>query len=261
MNILLFLKLVSQAQFSDSLSENEDRLTGGLLGINPADLYALELALRIKDSNKEAILTVVSMAPELAEPSLREALAMGADRAVLISDRRIIGSDTLSTARVLSAAVERLGCQQLILCGKKAIDSETGHIGPQLAAMLDLPLAANVISFSCADGRVSLLRAGDRGLYRYEGPLPAVLTVCNGVEMVRKPTIAGLRRSRLAEIQRLDLDALGLSAEMAGLDGSPTRTVDVTDMSFRRGSNTRESSAETGVRAILAMLGGARNER
>lgn len=260
MNILVFLKLVSQAQFSDSLSDSGDRLTGGQLGINPADLYALELALRIKDSDTEAILTVVSMAPELAEPSLREALAMGADRAVLINDRRIVGSDTLATARVLAAAVSALGPQQLILCGKKAIDSETGHIGPQLSAMLGLPLAANVVSFSCREGRVSLLRAGDRGLCRYEGPLPAVLTVCNGVEMVRRPTIAGLRRGRQSRIERLDLDALGLSADAAGLGGSPTRTVEIADMSFRRGDNVRAASAEAGVRAILGLLEGAEHE-
>ena len=104
MNILVCLKLTAQARFSDSLRDGGERLDGGQVGINPADLYALELALRAKEKTPGAMVTVVAMAPDAAEHYLRDALAMGADRAVLVSDRRIAGSDTLVTARILAAA-------------------------------------------------------------------------------------------------------------------------------------------------------------
>ena len=92
MNILVCLKIVSQATFTDSLTDNYDRLSGGRLGINPADAYALELALRIKDNAPETMVTVVTMAPSYAENALRDAIAAGADRAVLICDSALAGS-------------------------------------------------------------------------------------------------------------------------------------------------------------------------
>ena len=137
MNILVCLKIVSQATFTDSLTDNDDRLSGGKLGINPADAYALELALRIKDNAPETMVTVVTMAPSYAENALRDAIAAGADRAVLICDSALAGSDTLVTANILAAAINRLGGFDLVLCGRKAIDSETGHIAPQLSERLD----------------------------------------------------------------------------------------------------------------------------
>ena len=93
MNILVCVKIVSQATFSDSLSDSNDRLSGGKLGINPADAYALELALRIKDKDKGTMVTVLTMAPPYVEKSLRDALAAGADEAVMICDSRAAGSD------------------------------------------------------------------------------------------------------------------------------------------------------------------------
>ena len=110
---------------------------------------------------------------------------MGADKAVLISDRRIAGSDTLVTASILAAAIAKLPPQDLILCGKKSIDSETGHVGPQLSVLLSRPIATNVLSFTLVDNRVEFLRAGDRGQRVYAGSLPCILTVCKGNEMVR----------------------------------------------------------------------------
>lgn len=254
MNILVCLKIVSQAQFSDTLSANDDRLSGGQLGINPADMYALELALRAKDKVPGTVVTVITMAPGCAEHSLRTAIAAGADRAVLISDSRAAGSDTLVTARVLAAAIRKLPPQQLILCGRKAIDSETGHIGPQLAELLDIPLATGVLSFSLSNGQVGFVCARDGFTAEYSGALPAVLTVCNGTDMVRSPTILGLRRSKNADILRFDLDSLGISPDMAGAGGSPTRTVNIEETSFKRGGGCRISGASEGTAKLLEML-------
>lgn len=254
MNILVCLKLISQAQFSDSLSDGDDRLSGGQLGINPADMYALELALRIKQKNNGTMVTVVTMAPGFAEHFLREAIAMGADRAVLISDSRIAGSDTLVTAKVLSAAIEKLPEQDVILCGKKTLDSETGHIGPQLSVLLSMPLATNVVEFSASEKGVEILRAADVGQYRYEGSLPCVLTVCNGNEMVRKPTILGLKRSKNADITRFCLEDLGINPADVGIKGSPTKTVNIQSLSFRAANNKSVNEIHTGVEEIMALI-------
>ena len=108
---------------------------------------ARELALRIKDNAPETMVTVVTMAPSYAENALRDAIAAGADRAVLICDSALAGSDTLVTANILAAAINRLGGFDLVLCGRKAIDSETGHIAPQLSERLGLPMAAAVTAF------------------------------------------------------------------------------------------------------------------
>lgn len=254
MNILVCLKIVSIAQFSDSLNDSADRLSGGQLEFNPADMYALELALRLKDKDPKAMVTAVTMAPAYAEHPLRMALAAGADRAVLISDSRAAGSDTLVTAKVLASAIKKLPEQDLILCGSKAIDSETGHIGPQLAELLKLPLATNVLSFSVKDGGVELICARDGFTAGYTGALPAVLTVCNGTDMVRSPTISGIRRSKSVGISRFDLDALGFAAEEAGLAGSPTRTVKIENVSFRSGKKELVTDPDEGVARLRDLL-------
>ncbi len=256
MNILVCLKLISQAQFTDLLNDSEDRLSGGDLSLNPVDLYALELALRNKEKHAGTVVTVVSMAPAFADHFLREAIAMGADHAVLVTDNRMAGSDTLVTARILAAAIRRLPQPDLILCGKKALDSETGHIGPQLATLLSLPLATNVMEFSVAGKSVKILRAGDVGQYRYKGCLPCILTICNGNEMVRKPTILGLRKSRRAEITVLNLANLELNPEEVGVCGSPTRTISVSNIRFRQVANRMVMDTESGVKEILELSRG-----
>ncbi len=254
MNILVCMKLVSQAHFTDLLNNREDRLSGGDLSINPADLYALELALRIKEIQAGTMVTVMTMAPAYAEQSLRDALAMGADQAVLISDPCIAGSDTIVTARILTAAIRKLPDQDLILCGKKALDSETGHIGPQLSVFLSYPLSANVVSFSVENNEIEILRAADSGLYRYRNSLPVILTICNGNEMIRKPTIAGLRSSKGKEILVFHLSDLGMVPEEVGKVGSPTKTVSVENIRFHLADNVSIQDESEGTDAIIALL-------
>lgn len=254
MNILVCLKLISQAQFADLLNDSDDRLSGGDLSFNPADMYALELALRVKEEQPQTMVTVMTMAPDCAKQALRETLAMGADQAILISDSRISGSDTMVTARILSAAVRKLPQQDLILCGRKTLDSETGHVGPQLSTFLSLPLASNVISFSLSDRRIEVVRAADSGIYRYTGDFPCVLSICNGNEMIRKPTIAGLRRSKDVPITVFHLSDLGICPTEVGVEGSPTKTVSISSLSFRHAENTSVTDILSGLEGILGLL-------
>lgn len=256
MNILVCLKIVSQATFSDSINDNDDRLSGGKLGINPADAYALELALRTKDKTPETMVTVVTMAPAYAEGILRDAIAAGADRAVLVCDSSAAGSDTLVTAKILAKTAEKLGGFDLILCGAKAIDSETGHIGPQLAQRLNTAFAPGVTAFSAEDGRVSIRCTLDGVSAEYAGAIPAILSVVNGTEMVRRPTIMGLRRSKNAVIETLCLADLGIEPGDAGLIGSPTRTAAVETMSFKKGKKCVCTDPKVGAQTLLSILRG-----
>lgn len=254
MNILVCMKIVSRSTFSDSISDTDERLSGGNLGINPADMYALELALRIKDRNPAAMVTVVTMAPLYAEKALRDCLAMGADNAVLISDERAAGSDTLATAKILSAAIRKMPKQDLILCGKKAIDSETGHIGPQLSVMLDMPVLTGVLSFSAEGGKTSAVCVRDGVTMSCNTDSHALLTVVNGTDMVRRPTIKGLRNSKTKEIKCFSLDDLRVDPRCVGFYGSPTRTVSIENISFKRGKQKTVTDAGEGAGELLKLL-------
>ena len=254
MNILVCIKLISMEQFSDSLRETGDRLSAGKLDINPADLYALEMALRIKDRSPRTRVSVMTMAPDYAEYHLREMIAMGADRAVLISDKRIAGSDTYVTARVLAAAIRKEPKPDLILCGKKSLDSETGHVGPQLGMLLSYPFAANIVDFSVDGYQLRFLRAADDGEYRYEGTFPCILSVCNGNEMIRKATIQGTRKSKSASMIRYDIADLGIPEEKVGLRGSSTRTIETRNAVFRTVSNRMIRDMDQGVEELLLCL-------
>lgn len=255
MNILVCLKLAALAQSSGISAGAGERLAGGQLGINPADLYALELALRVRDRAPGTEVTVLTMAPPFAEAALREALALGADRAILVSDPRAAGSDTLATARVLAAAIKKLPPQDLILCGRKAIDSETGHIGPQLAYLLGLPAAAGVLGFSVSASEIELTCARDGFIAALRGRLPAVLSVCNGTDMIRRPTIPGLRQAKRAEILRFDLDGMDLPSDSVGESGSPTRTIRLESVALRKGRGRVCFDLVDGTAELLKLLG------
>lgn len=253
MNILVLLKLVSIQRFADTLGEPGERLTSGDPEWNPPDIYALELALRIKDAEPETVVTAITMAPRSYDRELRYTVAMGADKSILIADRRLAGSDTLATAHTLAAAIQKLPQQDLILCGKKSMDSETGHIGPQVAALLDLPLAVNVTDFSVQDGlAVKCLREGSVRTIR--GRFPSLLTVCPGSETVRRPTLEGIRRSRGTEIRIMDLHNLGVPESEVGIMGSATRVVSVQNIEFGKKHGTVVKNADEGVALIAAAL-------
>ena len=249
MKILVCLKMVSKSTYADDLPESAaaDRLSCGQLELNPADAYALEMALKIKDRDPHTRVSVITMAPKTGDQILRTALAMGADSACHISDRAYAGSDTIASAAVISGAIRTLGGFDLILCGKKAIDSETGHIGPQLAQALDIPFLSSVLSFKTEEGFVSAVRAQNDGTAEYRCSYPVLLTVINGTGMVRTPTIMGLRRAKSAEIPVIDSTAINAVS-------SGTETVSVIELNFAHRKGTRETDVERGTEGLVRLL-------
>lgn len=256
MQITVLLKLVSQSTFTDSIhSEPRDRLTAGQLVLNPADEYAVEQSLRLRERVPNTHITVITMAPDCAEYLLRYVIAMGADKAIHICDKSFAGSDTLVTARILAESISKLPPQNLILCGQRSIDSETGHIGPQLAAFMGLPVITNVVSIqSCDGGRIQLSRLQDNGMAEISCSTSTVLTICRGTEMVRVPTILGMRRANNVSILRLDRTQFSKRAREAGLDGSPTCVVRSRKIRYVNKEGVNVDDVSQGVETILRVL-------
>jgi len=198
--------------------------------VNPFDMYAIEEALRLREAHGGTV-TVLSMGPPAAEKELREALAMGCDRAVLLSAPEFAGGDTWATAYTLSQAIRRLDPCDLILCGKQAIDGDTGQVGPGIANQLGIPQLTYVSRVRLCDPaarRIVVERLLEEGHEVVASTLPALLTVMKDINVPRYPTLRGLRAARRAEIPVwTPADLPGCDVSLIGLDGSPTRVLRV----------------------------------
>lgn len=225
--------IVPIKQVPDVRAVRMDEATGTVIRegveaiVNPLDLYAIELAFRLK-RDYGAKVTAISMGPAKADAALREAVAMGLDDAILLSDRAFAGSDTWATSYVLAGAIRKLGGCDLVVCGERAVDGDTGQVGPGIAAFLDLPVAAYVSGFDRIEGEYAYLsRLLETGYEQIKMKLPAVLTVVKEAAEPGLPTLSGKKRSRGIEVPVWGLADLGLDAEKVGLKGSPTRVVKI----------------------------------
>jgi electron transfer flavoprotein beta subunit len=188
--------------------------------LNPADDYALEEGLRLKDRFPDSDVTAISMGPPESESVLRRCLALGADEALLLWDEAFCGSDTLATARILAAAVRQTGAD-VVLCGKRASNGDTGQVGAQLAELLDLPAVTSVLRLEVRNGEALVHRRLERGRREVlRCPLPALFAVEEGINRPRYPRLRILLQSRAAEIPRRGLADLGLRADEVGEVGS-----------------------------------------
>ena len=226
MRILICLKQVPDT--------TEVKLTGDLTlerefvaqVLNPADESALELGLELKEKHGGTV-TVLTMGPKRAEGMLREALSRGADEAVLMTSPRFAGADTLVTAHCLAEAEKALGGFDLILCGRRAVDGETGQVGPMVAALLGRPCVVNATEGEIAEGCLRALQLTEAGSQEWKAPLPAVMTLCEWSHALRLPTISGLRRAAQADVQFCEPEDLGIDPAACGLKASPTRVTHI----------------------------------
>jgi electron transfer flavoprotein beta subunit len=223
--------------------------------INPPDMNALEMALRLKDKHGGEVIAV-SMGPPVFLPSLEYAIGMGCDRAVLLTDRKLAASDTVPTALALSETIRNIGGYDLVFCGEETTDSSTGHVGPGIAAHLDIPQITYVSEVEVVDGRVRGKRSVEDGFEVWECPLPTLVTVNFGCNRPRLPTLTGkIRSKRPGSIVQWNADDVGLKAEEIGLKGSPTVVAKVETVSLpdRQGKIFRDEVEES-VRKLLDCL-------
>jgi electron transfer flavoprotein beta subunit len=228
LNIIVLIK-----QVPNTTRVKLDKKTGNLIRegveavMNPEDRHALEAAVRIKEGAAEATVTALTMGPPQAVDVLTEALGMGADKGVLLTDRLFAGADTWATSTVLAKAVEHLGGGDLILAGRQAIDGDTAQIGPQVAEALGYSQATYVQGIEMDGGKLTVQRKLDQGVEELELQLPALLTVLADLNKPRHPGVLGLLGACLnkAPIRVLNTADLGLTLDEVGLPGSLTQVV------------------------------------
>ena len=216
--------------------------------INPYDMHALEAGLQIKEKERGRV-TVLTMGPPQAEAALREAIAMGVDEAVLLTDRAFAGSDTWATSYTLSKAIKKLGAD-MIVCGKQAIDGDTAQVGPEIAAFLNIPHVSYVRRIEEITGNsIRVQRLMDEGYDIVESSLPVLLTVVKELNTPRLPSLKGKMAAKKAQIKKWGVADIQADENKLGLNGSPTRVKNIfapeakSDRKIFRGTSEEQISA------------------
>ena len=247
-------------QVPETSSVKMDEATGTMIRegveaiVNPLDLYAVEAALRLREQ-KGGEVVAISMGPPAAMTALREVIAMGCDSAVLVSNRAFAGSDTWATGRAISGAIRKLGPFDLILCGERATDGDTGQVGPGIAAFLDLPVATYVGGIDEVDGKhIRVRRLVEEGHELLDVELPAVLTVVKEIGEARLPTLRGKRRARTVEIPVWGPDDIAVPRDEVGLNASPTRVVKIFKPKVARECRKVFAKDDSAVQAAVSEL-------
>ena len=226
MNIIVCIKQVPGTTEVKIDPETNTLIREGVKSIiNPFDMYALEESVRIKEQHGGKVIAI-SMGPPQAEEALREAIAVGAEEAILLSDPAFAGSDTLATSYVLAQAIANIGDYDLIICGRQTIDGDTGQVGPELAERLGIPFVAYVSNIEAiGDGYMRVERMIEEGHEVIETPLPGVITVVKEINVPRLPSLRGMAKAKSAQIRVWGVQELNIDVDKVGLSGSPTRVI------------------------------------
>ena len=256
MRIVVCIKQVPKAQELqvDPATQTLKRV-GVPSEINPPDANALELALTLKERHAAEVV-VLSMGPTSFDESLERAVAMGADRAVLLTDRILGGSDTVPTAYALSETIQKIGGYDLILCGEETTDASTGHVGPGIAGHLDLPQITYVSDIRIVDGKVRARRTAEDGTEYWETALPTLCTVNFGCNKPRSPTLTGkIRVKRGGVLVHWSCAEVGIDPKKVGLFNSPTIVAKVDTVKLPpRAGRIFTGEPKDAVRALLEAL-------
>ena len=223
--------------------------------INPFDLLGINMAVDLKDGDADSVVAL-SMGPPNAAEGLTQCYALGADRAVLLSDRALAGSDTLATAQALSLALQRES-PDLIVCGRNSSDAETGQVGPEVAELMGLPHISNVrkLKIDRAANRISVERATDEGYQVLECDLPAVVCVTEGAGQERYPGREEMAEAETKTVEQLTCADLTDDLALFGLEGSPTWVEDIRLVEpDRLGVVIRDETPEEAARQIAEHL-------
>lgn len=223
MNIIICIK-----QVPDTADVKIDPVTRNLVRegvksiINPFDMYAIEAGVRLKEQFAGKV-TVITMGPPQADAALREAISLGCDEAVLISDRAFAGSDTLATSYTLSMAINKIKDFDIIICGKQASDGDTAQVGPGIAAHLDIPQITYVRRIDkIENNQLTVERATEEGYEVVLTQMPCLITVVKEINEPRLPSLKGKMKSKSAVIPTWNAALLEADLNRLGTKGSPT---------------------------------------
>jgi len=228
---LKIIVLVKQVPGTDSVKL--DPITGVMVRtgkdviINPLDENGLAEAIRIKSTHPDVTITVVSMGPPSAMKAIKEAIATGADDGVLISGREFAGSDTIATAKVIAAGIKKTGPFDMIICGERATDGETGQTAAMIAHYLNIPAQTYVSAIEVIEDGVIVKRTVESGFERVQVPFPVLVSVNKDISDTGFPTLSGKLRAKKVQVPMWANAELGIDATELGLTGSPTRVVKI----------------------------------
>lgn len=252
--------VVCVKQVPDSLSVKFDQNTNVMLRdgvasiLNPFDAYAVEEALRLKEKLGGSI-TAISVGPVQAESAIREAIAMGVDKGILVNDPALAGSDAWSTGYVLALAIKKLGDAGLIICGKQAADGETAQVGPGIAAHLNIPQITYVRKIDEIDDKhIIAQRLLEEGHESIESSLPCVLTVIKEINEPRIASLKGKMAAKKAQITKWTAQDVGADAAKIGLAGSTTKVLKIFAMPARQGGQIFTGEPEQVIGKLVEQL-------
>ena len=249
MNVIVCAKQIPDPAVPGELDPDSNTLKRvGKLILDESDMYGVEMALQLVDAAGGGEVSLISMAPNGEVSGIRTALAMGAARAVLVSDPELAGSDALTTAKVLAAAAQRLGDADLVIAGTESSDGYTGTVPEQLAELLGLPSITFAKSVSVADGTLTVNRQTEAGFDEVTSPLPAVVSVTAGVVEPRYPSFKGIMAAKSKPVDTVTAADLGVAP--VGWAGAGQEIVDVTAAPERGAGQIVEDDGEAHARIV-----------
>lgn len=259
MNIVVCVK-----QVPDTTEVKIDPVTNTLIRqgvpsiVNPFDKNAVEAALQLKEKHGGKV-TVISMGPPQAKEALKECLAMGADEALLISDRKFGGADTLATSYTLAAAIRKLGAYDIILCGKQAIDGDTAQVGPETAEHLAISQMTYVSKIEVEGDTVRVEREHEDGYEVLETQTPVLISVVKSINEPRFPSVRGTMKANRAVIAEWTAADLEVDEQKLGLKGSPTQVRKIfTPPQRTQGVVIQKDTARESVAELIQKLSDAK---
>jgi len=222
--------------------------------INPFDTYAIEEAVRLKERFSGKV-TVITMGPPQAENALKEAISLGCDEAILVSDRKFAGSDTWATSYTLSCAIKKVGAFDVVICGKQASDGDTAQVGPGISTHLNIPQVTYVKKIEeISDNKAKVERMTEEGYDIVEAPLPCLFTVVKEINTPRLPSLKGMMKAKSAKILKWTADDIKADPKSLGLDGSPTRVVKIFTPAPRKGGEIIKGETADIAKELVELL-------
>jgi electron transfer flavoprotein beta subunit len=250
MNVVVCVKQIPDPADPGALNPDHTLKRDGKLILDESDTYGVEMALQLVDKAGGGEVTLVSMAPNGEVAGLRQALAMGAAKAVLVSDDALAGAGSLDTAKVLAAAIGRAGEYDLVLAGVESSDGYTGVVPEQIAAVLDLPSVGFAKSVEVDGGTLKVQRQTEAGYDQVESPLPAVVSVTAGVVEPRYPSFKGIMAAKSKPVDAVTVADLGIDAAIVGWSGAGQEIVDVSAAPEREAGEVIEDDGEGHLKIV-----------
>jgi electron transfer flavoprotein beta subunit len=250
MNIAVCVKQIPDPAVPGSLGDDHTLERVGKLILDDSDSYGVEMSLQLAEKAGGGDVVLISMAPNGEVSGLRTALAMGAARAVLVSDDALAGSDALSTAKVLAKAIERAGEIDLVVTATESTDGYTGTIPGQVAELLGWPSVTFAKQVDIGDGKVSIQRQTEAGFDEVEASLPAVVSVTAGVVEPRYPSFKGIMAAKNKPVDQVTVADLGLEVGQVGWAGARQKIVSVDAAPEREAGEKIEDDGEAYQRIV-----------